>query len=338
MKETQMILVVGSTGSLGMSVVKGLIAPHKEVAALVRDVSTDKATELKSAGAALVVGDLKSRSTLDAALKEIDTVICTASSTMSRREGDSIETVDQEGVQNLIDAAEAANIKRFVFVSFSRNIGNDFPLSVAKRAAEKRLESSSIDYTILLPSYFAEIWFSPAVGFDTGNGKIRIYGDGNAKVSYVAIEDVAKAMIASLDNPKASRKAIPIGGPNAISQLDAVALFEKATGRKMQVEFMTADQIAGARKDTKDSLMGSFLGLFDSLAKGDEVPAGWTETLGATPQSMEDWVSKSLKRTFSRVRIAIDRLLDRIQIVGLVRGARENRRRGPPGRPLWKLG
>ena len=214
---------------------------------------------------------------------------------MSRREGNSIETVDQEGVQNLIDAAEAANIKRFVFVSFSRNIGNDFPLSVAKRAAEKRLESSSIDYTTLLPSYFAETWFSPAVGFDTGNGKIRIYGDGNAKVSYVALEDVAKAMIASLDNPKASRKAIPIGGPKAISQLDALALFENATGRKMQVEFMTADQIAGARKDTKDSLMGSFLGLFDSLAKGDEVPAGWTETLGATPQSMEDWVSKSLK-------------------------------------------
>ena len=114
-------------------------------------------------------------------------------------------------------------------------------------------------------------------------------------MSYVALEDVAQAMIASLDNPKASRKAIPIGGPKAISQLDAVALFEKATGRKMQVDFMTVDQIAGARKDTKDSLMGSFLGLFDSLAKGDEVPAGWTETLGATPRSMEDWISKSLK-------------------------------------------
>ena len=140
--------------------------------------------------------------------------------------------------------------------------------SIAKRAAEKRLESSSIDYTILLPSYFAETWFSPAVGFDTGNGKIRIYGDGSAKVSYVALEDVAKALIASLDNPKASRKAIPIGGPKAISQLDAVALFEKATGRKMSVEFMTADQIAGARKDTKDSLMGSFLGLFELACQG----------------------------------------------------------------------
>jgi uncharacterized protein YbjT (DUF2867 family) len=278
-----------------MSVVKGLAASGKQVVALVRETSSDKAKALKSAGATLVVGDLKARATLDAALKGIDTVVCTASATMSRQEGDSIETVDQKGVQNLIDAAAAANTKRFVFVSFSRNIGNDFPLSAAKRAAEKRLESSKIDYTILLPSYFAETWFSPAVGFDTGSGKIRLYGDGKAKVSYVALEDVARAAIACVDNPKVSRKAIPIGGPKPISQLDAVALAEKATGRKMQVEFMTADQIAGARKDTKDPMMGSFLGLFASLAKGDEIPAAWAETLGVQPRSMEDWISKSLK-------------------------------------------
>lgn len=290
-----MLLIVGGTGSLGMSVVKGLTASGKKVVALVRDVASDKAKALKSAGATLVVGDLKTRATLDAALKGVDTVVCTASSTMSRREGDSIETVDQKGLQNLIDAADAVNVKRFVFVSFSRNIGNDFPLSVAKRAAEKRLESSKIDYTILLPSYFAETWFSPAVGFDTGSGKVRIYGDGKSKVSYVAREDVAKATIACVDNPKVSRKAIPIGGPKALSQLDAVALAEKATGRKMQLEFMTADQIAGARRDTKDSLTQSFLGLFDSLVKGDEIPTGWTETLGVKPQSMKDWFSKSLR-------------------------------------------
>ncbi len=92
-----MILVIGSTGSLGMSVVKGLTASHKNVVALVRDISTDKAKELRSTGATLVVGNLRSRPTLDAALKGIEAVVCTASSTMCRQEGDSIETVDQKG-------------------------------------------------------------------------------------------------------------------------------------------------------------------------------------------------------------------------------------------------
>jgi uncharacterized protein YbjT (DUF2867 family) len=287
-----MILVVGSTGSLGSAVVKGLLAERRQVMALVRDLTGQRANELKSAGARLVMGDLKSRQTLDAALKGIDTVICTASSTLSRGQGDSIESVDQNGIQSLIDSVEAAGTKRLVFVSFSRNILNDFPLSVAKRAAEKRLESSAINYTILLPSYFAETWFSPAVGFDTGNGRIRVYGDGTAKVSYVGLEDVARATVACVDNPGVLRKAIPIGGPEPLSQLDAIGLAAKATGRAMQVEFMTDEQIAAARQGTTDSLTASFLGLFASVALGDAIPVGGAEMLGLHPQSMENWFAR----------------------------------------------
>ena len=114
-------------------------------------------------------------------------------------------------------------------------------------------------------------------------------------MSICSIEDVAKATIACVHNPEVCRKAIPIGGLKPISQLDAVSLVEQATGRTMQVEFMTADQIAGARKGTTDALTGSFLGLFDSLARGDEIPAGWSETLGVKPQSLEDWFSTSQK-------------------------------------------
>ena len=45
-----MILIVGGTGSLGMAVANGLLASHRKVAALVRNASTDKATELESKG------------------------------------------------------------------------------------------------------------------------------------------------------------------------------------------------------------------------------------------------------------------------------------------------
>ena len=98
-----MILIVGSTGSLGSSVARSLAAAGQRVTALVRDVSSERAGALKAAGAQLASGDLKDPSTLERALQGIDTVICTASSTMSRREGDSLETVDGRGVQSLID-------------------------------------------------------------------------------------------------------------------------------------------------------------------------------------------------------------------------------------------
>jgi uncharacterized protein YbjT (DUF2867 family) len=242
-----MNLVVGSTGSLGTSVVKKLAAAGKPVTALVRDLSSPKAKALQGAGAKLVTGDLKDPASLEKALKGATTVICTASATMSRQEGDSVETVDQQGIQSLIAAAEKANIKRFIFVSFSRNILSDFPLSMGKRAAEKKLESSTMDYTLLLPSYFAETWFSPAVGFDVAGGTVKIYGEGNKKVNYIALEDVAKAVVACVDNASTSKQAIQMGGPAALSQLDAVAIAEKVSGKKFQRESMTGDQIKDAR-------------------------------------------------------------------------------------------
>jgi len=198
-------------------------------------------------------------------------------------------------VQTLIDVAERKGARRFIYVSFSRNIAADFPLGKFKRAAEKRLESSKLDYTILLPSYFADVWLTPAVGFDVAGGKVRIYGDGKAKGSYVTVEDVAKAVVACVGNPKASRKAIPVGGARAYSQLEAVELVERATGKKLEREHMTGDQIKAARAGASDPMQASFLALFDALAHGDVVPPEWTATLGVQPSSLEDWVKGAFR-------------------------------------------
>jgi len=288
-----MILVVGSTGSVGTSVVCRLAGKGKKVAALVRNPASEKARALEKEGAKLVTGDLKEPATIERALEGVDTVICTASSTLSRQEGDSLETVDGKGVQTLIDVAERKGARRFIFVSFSRNVAADFPLGEYKRAAEKRLEGSRLDYTILLPSYFPETWLSPALGFDVAAGKVRIYGDGQARGSYISLEDVAAAVVACVDNPAASRQAIPIGGPRAYSQLEAVELVERATGKKLEREHMTSQQIKAARAAAADPMSASFLGLFAALAGGDEIPTDWTRTLGVQPTSLEDWVRRS---------------------------------------------
>ena len=288
-----MILIVGSTGYLGSAVTKKLAAAGQPVTALVRDLASDKSRALKAAGARLALGDLKDRASLERALDGVDTVICTASSTLSRREGDSLETVDGQGVQSLVDAAEKKGVRRFVFVSFSRNITVDTPLARYKRAAEKRLESSRLDYTILLPTYFADVWLTPAVGFDAAGGKVTVYGDGTAKVSYVALEDVAQAVVACVDDPKASRQAIPVGGAKAYSQLEAVELVERATGRKLQREHMSAEQIAAARAAAGDPMQASFLGLFDALAGGDVIPPDAVRALGVQPSSLEEWVGRA---------------------------------------------
>ena len=288
-----MILVVGSTGYVGASVVHKFAARGKTVVALVRDVAAEKARALQAVGARLVVGDLKDAPSLERALNGVNTVICTASSTLSRREGDSLATVDGKGVQSLIDMAERKGVGRFLYVSFSRNMPSDFPLAGYKRAAERRLEASKLDHTILLPSCFMETWLSPAVGFDVAAGKVRIYGDGKAKLSYISLDDVAAGVVGCVDNPAAGRTAIPMGGPKAYSQLEAALLVERATGKPLAREHMTSEQIKAARAGAPDPMTASFLGLFDAVSRGDEIPADWTRTLGVQPISLEDWVARA---------------------------------------------
>src|SRR5688572_28500517 len=162
---SSVILVAGATGHLGSEICRQLRAKNKQVKGLVRATS-DAATvaRFKDMGVETVVGDLKDKASLDAALSGVSAIISTVSSTLSRQEGDSIQTVDEEGQNNLIDAAIDAGVNQFVYVSFCQP--GESPLQNAKRKVEKHLVESGISYTILQPTYFMEVWLSPVLGFD----------------------------------------------------------------------------------------------------------------------------------------------------------------------------
>lgn len=289
-----MILVVGSTGSLGSSVAFKLARAGRPVAALVRDAANEKARALDDAGIKLLVGDLKDVASFARALAGVRTVVCTASSTLSRREGDSIETVDRAGVQSLIAEAEKAGVGQFIFVSFDHS-GQTYPLALAKRAAEERLKASRLNWTILQPSCFCEVWLSPAVGFDVAAGKVRIYGAGDRPVHYIALDDVAEATVAAVDNPRATRKTFRFGGPTPGSQREAAALFERHTGRRFTLETMSLADIQSARAGTTDPLTLSFLGLFEQIGAGFASDPGWEQQLGVKARTLEDWVRNAVR-------------------------------------------
>src|SRR5213080_5314593 len=152
-----MILVVGATGLLGGEICQLLTRRGNAVRALVRRTShPDRLTRLKSLGAEQVCADLKDRPSLDGACRGATAVISTASSTISRQEGDSIESVDRQGQLSLVDAAAAAGVKHVVLISFP-SVQSDFPLQSAKRAVEGRLRESGMGYTILQPTFFTEV-------------------------------------------------------------------------------------------------------------------------------------------------------------------------------------
>ena len=272
-----MILVVGATGLLGGEICRRLAARGLPIRALVRRTSdAARVDALRRLGAEVVTGDLKDRASIDAACRGADVVISTASTTLSRQPGDSIPRVDQEGQLRLVDAARAAHVEQFIYVSLSGNIDVDCPLHTAKRSVERHLRESGMTYTILRPSVFMEVWLSPALGFDYQSGSARIFGTGERPISWISLGDVAQFAVECVGNPAAANAVIELGGPEALPPLDVVRTFEDVAGRPFERQHVPADALEEQWRHAEDPLEKSFAALMLAFTRGDPIDMGRT--------------------------------------------------------------
>lgn len=270
-----MILVAGATGVLGSEIVKRLTARGNQVRALTRVTSApEKVERLKHFGAQIVQGDLRDPRSLVPACLGVDAVISTVTTILTSQPGDSFEATDGEGNKNLIDAARKAGVSKFVFVSFDTTKSPDNPLTRAKIAAEEHLKASGLEHTILHPTFFCESWLGPMLFADPDACTAKVYGRGTQKFRYVTVGDVAEFAVQSLTNPAARNAVIPVGGPDEISQREAVILFEQAFGKKFNVievpEATLEAQWSAAENPFDKTFAGLMLGMargFDSGAK-----------------------------------------------------------------------
>jgi uncharacterized protein YbjT (DUF2867 family) len=277
-----MILVVGATGFLGREICRLLREQERPVRAMVRATSDPvKVEQLKGMGVEIFPGDLRDAATLETACQGATAVISTASAMpfCYDRQANNDQQVDLEGVTRLVEAARAAQVGHFIYVSFLQE--RDVPLANAKLAVAQRLRESGLTHTILRPTYFTEACLSPAVGFDHVNGRARIYGEGHNPISWISLFDVAQFAVASLDNPAARNATLPLGGPEALSPLKAVELFEAATGRQFEVEFMPQAALEAGQAAATDAFEQSFMGLAWCYAQGDSIDM--RATLAAFP-------------------------------------------------------
>lgn len=264
-----MILVAGATGVLGSEIVRRLTARGEEVRAMVRTTSApEKIERLKALGVEIVYADVKEPRTLLAACSGVDAVISTVTTILTSQAGDSFEATDGEGTKALIDAAKQAGASKFVFVSFDTTKSADNPLARAKKAAEDHLKRSGLDYSILQPTLFCESWLGPMLFADPIAGTAKVYGRGTEKLRYVAVADVAEFAVQSLKNPAARNATIPVGGPEEISQREAVLIFEEAYGKRFNVIEVPEAALEAQWSAAQNPFDKTFAGLMLSLARG----------------------------------------------------------------------
>ncbi len=244
-----MIAVIGATGIVGGMIARRLLVQGKEVRILVRNDSPSaqlaqegRATSAESlieAGAQPVYGDLRAPASLNAAVEGVDTVISTANSA-GRGGDDNSQSVDLEGNRNLIEAARDAGVQHFIFVSaFGADPNNPVPFMQAKGQSEASLRESGMEYTILAPTPFMEIWAAVVVGMPALQGRpVTLVGECRRRHSFISNRDVAAFAAAAVDHPAARNQYLAIGGPEPLTWHDVVATYERALGRPIPVQFV----------------------------------------------------------------------------------------------------
>lgn len=295
-----MNLVVGATGRLGSEICRLFAAKGEPIRALVRpSADPTKVRALRELGADLVPGDLRDPTSLATACHDVTAVIATASTVPFAYVANTndIAAVDLTGLTRLITATQVADVPRFVFTSLSGNLDRAFPLLDAKRAIEQHLQDSGLLYTIVRPSFVSDVWLSPAMGFDYDTAKVRVYGSGQKPIRWISHRDVAQVVVDYLDHPAAHYATFELGGPEALSPLQVIEIFEEVGGRAFTVEHVPVAALEQQLARATDPLQQSLVRLMLGYAQGDPTEAH------PTPP----WLSPRLTSVRDYARVALGR-------------------------------
>jgi len=206
------VLVTGATGFVGPKIVAALTDRGLDVRVLAR--RPERAAGL---GVEVVGGDVTDPSSLAAAVAGCTHVIHLVA--IIRGRPADFERVMTEGTRNLVAAAQAADVTRFVLMSaLGTSEHGTVPYYRAKWDEERAVIDSGLEHTIFrpsfvfgrggaLPTFIQQVKLSPVV---------TVIGDGKQRSQPIAVEDVASAFALAVDDPRAANRTFDLGGPEIV--------------------------------------------------------------------------------------------------------------------------
>ena len=273
------ILLVGATGTLGRQIAKQAIEEGHDIRCIVRNPR--KASFLQEWGCELTKGNILRKNDISYALQDIEAVIDASTSRPDDKE--SIYQTDWEGKLNLFNECENKGIKRVIFLSIllTENFRN-VPLMDVKYCTEKLLEKSDFEYTIFQSAAFMQGVISQFAIPILDNQAVWMSG-APTKIAYMNTQDMAKIIVASIENEKTFKNKLPLVGPKAWDANEIIALCEKYSKRKAKI-FRVADFILKATQSAvsffQDSLnVAERLAFAEVTSSGKELNADMKKTL-----------------------------------------------------------
>lgn len=217
------ILVTGASGFVGSHVVPRLADDGQRVVALARDqAACDRVRgRLTPSQRALVDcrrGDVTDPASLPQAVEGVDAIVHLVALSRDHKGGRDLRRVNLDGTRNVLDAARAAGVRRFVHLG-ALGVVDDPELRYAttKARAEQLVAESGLDWTILKPSL---LWGERDGAFNILAGLVRLspgvvplVGGGTSRFQPLAVADLARIVELCLERPETVGRVYELGGP-----------------------------------------------------------------------------------------------------------------------------
>ncbi len=232
-----MILLTGATGSIGSRLLPRLIADGHQVRVLVREPRKLGAHRVD---VQITMGDLRELRDpymLRQAMRGVDTVIHLAAS-IRDQPPHPVEELNGLATVRLLEAAERAGVKRFVFFSaLNASAVQRTRFFRAKWVAEQAVANSKLDSTVFRPSIVfdhSDPWITLLRRFSFLPA-IPISGNGKSRYQPVWADDVARAVEHSLKEDGPGDHLYELAGPETMTYAEMAELVGLLAGRPRPV-------------------------------------------------------------------------------------------------------
>lgn len=240
---TETILITGAAGQLGLRIVHHLLEtqghPANRLIAATRDPS--KLADLAAKGVAVKAASFDDEASLVSAFKGADRVLVI-----------STDALDEPGKRlrqhrTAVAAAVKAGIKHIAYTSMPLpEPGNPVLFAPDHYGTEQAIKATGLPYTIFRNSWYTEnLMRSLPQALKTG----RWYTSaGDGRTAYIAREDIARAIAASLASGADDSATYTLTGPEALTNREIAALAGEVTGKPIKAVGLSDEQLAEGMK------------------------------------------------------------------------------------------
>lgn len=227
------VAIAGATGGLGRLIAKALRERDVPVKALVRlNTSSSRTSDLHNIGVKIAPVDLSDVASLT---NELTGAMCVVSALQG------LKDIMHTAQGNLVDAAVAAKVSRFIPSDFSLDFTKTTPGSNRnldlRREFHSRLDASGIAWTSILNGGFMDLLGGDSPMINHKTRKVSYVGSDTQLLDFTTMIDTAAYTAAVAADPNPTPKFLHIAG-DVVSASDIANAETEVYGAKYQPTYM----------------------------------------------------------------------------------------------------